>query len=98
MAISILINSSRLFYILVANIRHVVRYASWEIYAREEKDACRACAVTITGTTARGIGFLATIFGRQAVGKAHETVSNARESSRGGICRNEGHNAIEETR
>lgn len=47
----------------------------WEIYAREEKDACRACAATITGTTARGIGFLATIFGRQAVGKAHELLA-----------------------
>lgn len=30
-------------------------------------------AVTITGTTARGIGFLATIFGRQAVGKVLAT-------------------------
>lgn len=75
-----------------------MRCASWEIYAREEKDACRACAVTITGTTARGIGFLATIFGRQAVGESTRTVSNTRESNRGGICGNEGRNGIEGTR
>lgn len=35
--------------------------------------ACRTPAVTVTGTTARGIGFLATIFGRQAVGKVLAT-------------------------
>jgi len=40
--------------------------------------ACRTPSVTITGTTARGIGFLATIFGRQAV---EESVGNARESN-----------------
>lgn len=39
---------------------------------RGKEDACRARA-TITGTTARGIGFLATIFGRQAVEKALAT-------------------------
>lgn len=44
-----------------------------DLRERGKEDACRARATTITGTTARGIGFLATIFGRQAVEKALAT-------------------------
>jgi len=61
------------------------RRFSWGTRARKEdartRVACRARTVTITGSTTPGIGFLATIFGRQAVGKVLARESDIEDST-----------------
>jgi len=71
-------------YIYIANIRYeasLLLRNSDKKGRCETRVACRSRTVTITGSTTPGIGFLVTIFGRQAVGKVLARESDIEENT-----------------